>query len=66
MERKRYKLSDHLEVECPSESCVFCEHCESVFWDYTNGIYMLICELDADTDVGAEGKCKEFAEEQNE
>lgn len=22
--------------------CIFCEHCE-VFWDYTNGPYMFIC-----------------------
>ena len=25
--------------------CVFCEHCTDVFWDYTNLVYMIICEL---------------------
>lgn len=23
--------------------CLFCKHCEDVFWDYTNGPYMMIC-----------------------
>lgn len=29
----------------PDSSCAFCRHAE-VFWDYTNGIYMCLCEKD--------------------
>lgn len=27
----------------PDSCCVFCKHAE-VFWDYTNGIYMCLCD----------------------
>ena len=39
--------------------CVFCQHCTDVFWDYTNLIYMLMCELDNDP---AQRPCKDFKE----
>jgi hypothetical protein len=34
-------------VRCKDDNdCVFCKHCTDVFWDYTNLIYMIICDLD--------------------
>lgn len=27
----------------PDSCCVFCRHAD-IFWDYTNGIYMVICD----------------------
>jgi len=38
----------------PEESCCTCKHCTDVFWDYSNGIYMLICELE---DEGTDEIC---------
>ena len=32
---------------CAKEnSCIFCAHCTDIFWDYTNGPYMFICDAD--------------------
>lgn len=25
--------------------CLACEHCTDIFWDYTNGPYAFVCEL---------------------
>ena len=34
-------------IRCKDDNdCVFCKHCTDVFWDYTNLIYMIICDLD--------------------
>lgn len=28
------------------DDCIFCEHCTDLWWDYTNLVYMLLCDLD--------------------
>lgn len=66
-DRRKYVLSEqpHIAFEGPATSCMFCKHCTDMFWDYTNGPYMFMCELselDADTDAGYEGKCDKFEE----
>lgn len=38
------------------DSCFFCEHGE-VFWDYTNGPYLVVCDTDKNTVNGMAGKC---------
>lgn len=43
------------------KSCVFCEHCD-VFWDYTNGPYMFLCDADCSTEYGLSGQCEIFKE----
>lgn len=30
------------------KDCVFCKHCTDIFWDYTNLIYMIICDEEHD------------------
>ena len=64
MKRRRLVLSEcpYFAAECPATSCGFCDHCESVFWDYTNGIYMIICGIDEDVEKGAVGECECFEE----
>lgn len=52
-----------VEVEMPEDSCVFCEHCTDLFWDYTNGIYMVFCEEEKQ---GIFGGCESFKEGENE
>lgn len=36
-------------ITCKDDSdCVFCNHCTDVFWDYTNLIYAIICDIGLD------------------
>lgn len=47
--------------------CVFCKHCTDVYWDYTNLIYMLLCDLGNDTDCfneNGEHICKDYEDEE--
>lgn len=49
---------------CPPKACMFCDHCTDIFWDYTNGPYMIICDIDIDpTDGGYDGTCRSFVED---
>ena len=40
---KEYRC-DHYRCFAPEKHCLFCANCTGVFWDYTNGPYMFICE----------------------
>lgn len=64
---KEYHCKDPIgpgvKVIAPDNSCLFCNHCTDIFWDYTNGIYDTYCELDKDIEKGAKGLCKNFEEE---
>lgn len=41
-----------------NNSCVFCKHCD-LFWDYTNGPYMFLCDVDGNPEIyGLSGKCE--------
>lgn len=40
--------------------CLFCESCTDIFCDATNGIYMIICDKELNTDVGMSGECGWF------
>lgn len=50
-------------VNAPDNSCLFCNHCTDIFWDYTNGIYNTYCELDLNIEKGSKGLCINFEEE---
>ena len=48
-------------VSCKDDhDCVFCDHCTDVFWDYSNLIYMILCDEDHDP---WSRPCKYFTEE---
>ena len=49
---------------CDDRCCLFCSHCTDVFYDYTNGIYLLFCNIEKDTERGWEGKCDFFEEDE--
>lgn len=73
--QKLWEASDGLGPHCwcPAESCVFCDHCTDIYYDYSNGPYMFACELDKDksaddnfqTEKGVIGKCEYFIESKN-
>jgi hypothetical protein len=50
-------------VSAPEKSCFFCSHCTDIFFDYTRGPYMFICELDEYIVDGLNGECVKFAED---
>ena len=56
-----------LNYELPPHACVFCKHCDSVLWDYSNGIYCIICNVDqklVETTKGnIDNKCSHFESE---
>ena len=54
---------DYYSVMAPSTSCLFCKSCTDVFWDFTNGPYMFLCDAEGDTNKGAVGECELFSEE---
>ena len=43
-EKVLYQLTDTFYCAVKEPSCCTCKHCTDVFWDYSNGIYMLLCE----------------------
>ncbi len=44
-------------------SCLFCKHGE-LFWDYTNGPYMSLCQAEGKPeDDGTAGTCELFEQE---
>lgn len=45
----------------PLNHCCFCKHCTDVFWDFTNGPYLTLCEL-YDSNECKEKEC--FEEEE--
>lgn len=70
MSEREYTLYDFgfpamkIKVKNPKD-CIFCDHCD-VFWDYTNGPYMLICgkqcpEVDC-AETPEEHTCELFTE----
>ena len=47
-DHKWYELSDgifKMRVGAHKKSCLFCSHCSDVVWDFTNGPYMITCDL---------------------
>lgn len=51
-----------ISINCKDDrDCVFCKHCYSTFWDYTNYIYMIICDEGHDP---WERPCPHFVEEE--
>lgn len=40
---KRTYECEHYKVTANEKSCFFCKHCTDIFFDYTNGPYMFIC-----------------------
>ena len=61
---REYKFMDNfggvMIVKCKNDKdCLFCKNCTDIFYDYTNGPYMVICKLDKDTH---QDNCENFEE----
>lgn len=40
-----FKCDDGYTYRFPDGHCSGCKNCTDVFWDYTNGPYMFICNI---------------------
>jgi hypothetical protein len=58
-----FTLEDGRKFGAHKNSCLFCKHNTDIFYDYTNGIYMIICGLGLDDDCivkAFDGKCNKW------
>lgn len=64
---ERYECDDYACMAHPN-GCFFCEHLDDVFWDYTHGPYMFICEQGEEdmTPKGLLGQCQHFKREEKQ
>lgn len=53
-----FKCANGFSYQCPDNSCLFCDHCTDIFYDYTNGPYMIICDLNKEPHEN----CESFTE----
>lgn len=60
-------MSDVREYECEyykvkahRRSCFFCGNCADIFFDYSNGPYMFLCDAGMDVSKGLKGECVQF------
>jgi len=54
---------DEYKCDAHPRGCMFCKHSTDVFYDYTNGPYMIVCDGNHSTKKGFIGKCKMFEED---
>lgn len=64
-ERTRKYVCEYYSVMAHPRGCFFCKHSTDVFYDFTNGPYMIICDLQSEHDqdlptYGFYGECKHF------
>lgn len=45
---KPFECENGLVYSIPSNHCAFCKHCSDLFWDYSSGPYMFICDLNCE------------------
>ena len=64
MEKRLYECGHMTVWSMPPTHCVFCKKCRDVFWDYTNGPYMCICDLELEPTVTeTEWSCEGFEDD---
>lgn len=60
-----FEMVDGRKIGAHKHSCLFCKHNTDIFYDYTNGPYMFICDLGSDNiEKSFEGKCPNWEEDQ--
>lgn len=62
MDFKLFKCANGCTYQAPDKSCCFCKHCTDIFYDFTHGPYLFMCELDCDAEKAFENKCANFEE----
>lgn len=57
-----FELEDGRKFVARENGCLFCKHCTDILYDYTNGIYAIMCGLYKDTEEGMAANCKDWSE----
>jgi hypothetical protein len=66
-ETKHFECENGKTYAFPKTHCVFCKHCADIFYDYTYGPYMFICEFGLTPDITeTECKCEKFEDNRYE
>lgn len=52
---KLYKCDNGYYYKGPEKSCLFCIHCTDIFYDYSHGPYMFICDKNLEYTTNCEG-----------
>lgn len=60
---------DEYKCDAHPRGCLFCKHSTDICWDFTNGPYMVICELQKENDQdmptsGCIGECEYFEDKE--
>lgn len=63
-ETKLYECESGKVYRFPIAHCVFCKHCTDLFYDYTNGPYMFMCEFNLEPNITETScECKHFEDD---
>jgi len=54
---------EYYTVRAHKHSCFFCSHCTDIFYDYTNGPYLFICDIGRDIETAFKGQCNKFEDD---
>lgn len=60
---------ERMTLKCPRTSCFTCKHCKDFVWDYTNGPYLIACDLNQslhskiNIDIGILGYCRKYKDD---
>ena len=61
MKTTLFRCENGLYYVFPENHCVFCEHCNHMLYDYTNGPYMFFCELKKEFEKESYTTCNSFS-----
>ena len=67
LEEMREYECEFYKVLAPAKSCLFCDYCTDVFWDFSNGPYAFLCTADSMLVWNCDatyGKCQKFKEDE--
>lgn len=63
MKYKCFDCANGRTYKAPEKSCCFCKHCTDIFYDFTHGPYLFICDLNCNTETAFKDECSYFEEE---
>lgn len=63
MNFKLFECANGRTYQAPDKSCCFCKHCTDIFYDFTHGPYLFMCDLERDAEKAFENTCANFEEE---
>lgn len=66
VKKRIFRCANGMEYVVNEKSCLFCAHCTDLFYDYSNGPYLMFCDMENDTYKGMSGQCCWFKDDGQE